>query len=170
MEFRYEFGEKTYTVRLDAQPDGSYIAFIDGRTMPVTVQHTAGGQINFTVSGVGVHAYTAHNRQPQTGSHVRYIALADRETCFYEVTKSTATTRRRAAGASSGTITSQMPGQVMDVFVAEGDGVSEGDPLLLLEAMKMEIRVDAPCDGIISRLVVTKGDTVERGQLLAEVT
>jgi len=50
--------------------------------------------------------------------------------------------------------------------VNSGDKVSKGDLLLILEAMKMEHRITAPMDGIISELHVATGDQVENGQLL----
>ena len=48
--------------------------------------------------------------------------------------------------------------------------VDRGQPLLLQEAMKMEIRVTAPVAGTVKRLLVKVGDVVERGQRLAEIS
>jgi acetyl-CoA/propionyl-CoA carboxylase biotin carboxyl carrier protein len=62
-----------------------------------------------------------------------------------------------------------MPAQVRAVQVAEGDEVEKGQTLLLLEAMKMEIRVKAPGAGRVARLLVTSGQSVEKEQLLAEL-
>ncbi|MBK8035170.1 MAG: acetyl-CoA carboxylase biotin carboxyl carrier protein subunit [Chloroflexi bacterium] len=62
-----------------------------------------------------------------------------------------------------------MPGQVRELLAAEGDAVERGQPILLLEAMKMEIRVTAPIAGTVKRLLVKAGDVVERGQRLAEI-
>jgi biotin carboxyl carrier protein len=62
-----------------------------------------------------------------------------------------------------------MPGQVRAVNVSAGDAVEKGQTLLVLEAMKMEIRIQAPMDGVVGRLVVGEGDTVEREELLVEV-
>ena len=59
-----------------------------------------------------------------------------------------------------------MPGQVRAVNVSEGDAVTKGQTLLLLEAMKMEIRVQAPRDGMVVSVKVKQGQTVEREQLL----
>jgi biotin carboxyl carrier protein len=62
-----------------------------------------------------------------------------------------------------------MPGQVVNVLVSEGDSVERGQTLLVLEAMKMEIRVAAPAAGRVKRLLTEKGQIVERGQRLAEI-
>lgn len=59
-----------------------------------------------------------------------------------------------------------VPGKIVEVFVKTGDRVAEGDPVLILEAMKMENELHAPSKGTIARLLVKKGDQVEKGQLL----
>ncbi len=68
----------------------------------------------------------------------------------------------------SGVVTAPMPGQIRAVLVENGVDVQEGQPLLLLEAMKMEIRVNAPSAGQVT-LQVTQGQSVEREQILATV-
>ena len=62
-----------------------------------------------------------------------------------------------------------MPGRVLDVLVAPGDRVQKGDTLVLLEAMKMELRIQAPADGEVSRVLCAAGQVVERGQVLVEM-
>jgi|LakMenE18May11ns_1017448.scaffolds.fasta_scaffold9836916_1 biotin carboxyl carrier protein len=61
-----------------------------------------------------------------------------------------------------------MPGLVIEYFVKEGDEVQAGDKLMILEAMKMENVIKATGEGKIKKLVVTKGNTVEKNQLLIE--
>ena len=65
-----------------------------------------------------------------------------------------------AASAGSGTLTSPMPGTVLAVKVALGDQVRAGQPLLVVEAMKMEHVIIAPHDGAITALTVHSGQTV----------
>ena len=72
-------------------------------------------------------------------------------------------------GTGSGIVVAPMPGQVRAVLVKEGDAVTEGQPLVILEAMKMELKVSAPHDGIVAKILVTPGQSVEREQLLASV-
>ncbi len=64
-------------------------------------------------------------------------------------------------------ICAHLPGSVWQVVVKEGDDVNEGDKLLILESMKMETAITAPCAGRVERLLVTPGKTVEAGQALA---
>ncbi|OFY86379.1 MAG: acetyl-CoA carboxylase biotin carboxyl carrier protein subunit [Bacteroidetes bacterium RIFCSPLOWO2_12_FULL_35_15] len=59
-----------------------------------------------------------------------------------------------------------MPGLVLDVRITEGDTVKKGDPILVLEAMKMENIIKSPTDGIIKKINVKKGLAVEKNQVL----
>ena len=59
-----------------------------------------------------------------------------------------------------------MPGLVLSLKVAEGQAVSAGDPLLVLEAMKMENEIKAPFDAVVKSVNVSAGDAVQNGQLL----
>jgi len=62
-----------------------------------------------------------------------------------------------------------MPGLVFEIVVHPGDEVHKGDPLLILEAMKMENVLKSPGDGVIKNICVEKGAPVEKGQLLIEL-
>jgi len=76
-----------------------------------------------------------------------------------------------ASSASNGEgaveINSQTPGNVWKIVLNPGDAVKEGDIIMILEAMKMEIDITAPQDGILSSINVNVNDTVADGQLLA---
>ena len=85
------------------------------------------------------------------------------------LTKQSGTTRSGSKHAHSGTLAAPMPGQVRAVNVSEGDTVTKGQTLLVLEAMKMEIRIQAPVDGVVVSLAVKVGQTVEREQELIRV-
>ncbi len=63
----------------------------------------------------------------------------------------------------------EMVANVWKVVVTEGDQVSEGDTLLILESMKMEIPVVAEDAGSVVKLHVAEGDVVQEGDLLAEI-
>jgi biotin carboxyl carrier protein len=61
-----------------------------------------------------------------------------------------------------------MPGLIVELKIQVGDTVKTGDPLLILEAMKMENVLKSPADGIVKNVRVKKGDSVERGHTLVE--
>ncbi len=65
-------------------------------------------------------------------------------------------------------IKAPMPGLILDINVNIGDEVTEGDTILVLEAMKMENSIASPRDGIIKSIAVQKTAAVEKNQLLIE--
>ena len=75
-----------------------------------------------------------------------------------------------ANGEASGIITAAMPGTILEVKAAEGDTVVRGQALLILEAMKMENEIMAPCDGVIAEIHVAVGASVNSGDLLMVIS
>lgn len=65
-------------------------------------------------------------------------------------------------------IKAPMPGLVLDIRVNEGDTIKKGEPVLVLEAMKMENIIKSPVDGIIKKINVKKGQAVEKNQVLVQ--
>jgi len=61
-----------------------------------------------------------------------------------------------------------MPGLIYDIMVKKGDTVTEEQPLLILEAMKMENIISSPRDGVIKEVHITKGQAIEKKYLLIE--
>jgi biotin carboxyl carrier protein len=65
-------------------------------------------------------------------------------------------------------IKAPMPGLIIDLKVKSGDNVKPGDPLLILEAMKMENIIKSPGEGVVKSVNIKKGDSVEKNQVLIE--
>lgn len=63
-------------------------------------------------------------------------------------------------------IKARMPSKVLSIDVNIGDTVQKGDPLLLLEAMKMETPIPSPCDGTVKEIKVTVGARVNAGNVM----
>ena len=157
----YQHEGTTTNIRLEplgGSETGTYLAVIDDREMIVKVQAIADGWL-LTIDGVRTRVYTA------VQGNERFAALNGE---MYRL--SVAENRRRGAGGGSGDLTAQMPGQVREILVQVGDRVTRGQTLLLLEAMKMEIRVSAPADGRVKAVLVVVGEVVDRGQRLVELT
>jgi len=66
-------------------------------------------------------------------------------------------------------IKAPMPGLIVDILVKEGQEISEGTPLLVLSAMKMENIILSQGDGVVQAIAVKKDDAVEKGQLIIEM-
>lgn len=76
---------------------------------------------------------------------------------------------KRPKATKEGHVTSSMPGTIVEVMVSEGDKVTAGDSVLVIEAMKMENEVPAPVSGTVKSINVSKGDTVNPDEALMEI-
>ncbi|GBO84615.1 sodium-extruding oxaloacetate decarboxylase subunit alpha [Marinobacter salsuginis] len=75
----------------------------------------------------------------------------------------------RATATKEGHVTTSMPGNIVDVLVKEGDEVQAGDPVLIIEAMKMETEVKATISGAVQSVAIKKGDRVVPGEVLVDI-
>jgi biotin carboxyl carrier protein len=71
-----------------------------------------------------------------------------------------------AAAQKVNDLKAPMPGLVLNVMVQEGQPITKGEPILVLEAMKMENIIKAPADGNVRKVAVSKGDKVEKNQVM----
>lgn len=74
----------------------------------------------------------------------------------------------RNAGEKVSEVLAPMPGLVLDVLVKPGQSIQEGDPLLVLEAMKMENVIKSPCSAVIETIPVNVHDKIDKDQLLIQ--
>lgn len=158
MRYQYSYNGETFTIDLQPGPDDTYTAIIGDEILTVKARSLPGGGWRVTINGETNTAFSA------SAGSTRYVAL-NGET--YTLAVPDERTRRRVP--AGGDLTAQMPGQVTAVLVSEGDTVEQGQTLMILEAMKMELRVTAPAAGIVKRLLAAPGTVVERGQTLAEI-
>lgn len=75
----------------------------------------------------------------------------------------------KAGAAGTGEIKAPMPGKILKVFVGAGDKVEQGQPVVAMEAMKMEYTLEADISGKVESLTVKVGDQVALGDLLAQL-
>ncbi len=75
-----------------------------------------------------------------------------------------------AAGGSDSDLIAQFPGKVRKLLVAEGATVPAGEPLILLEAMKMEFTIKAPYSGTVKKVLVQEGQQLAPGDRFFEIT
>jgi biotin carboxyl carrier protein len=79
------------------------------------------------------------------------------------------TARDRGSGGAVGHLTAPMPGRVVKVSVEQGEQVTQNQPLIVLEAMKMEHIIEAPHAGLVTELSVRPGQQVSGGALLLTI-
>jgi biotin carboxyl carrier protein len=160
MQYTYEYNGQSHTITLEKLPDGTLKANINGRDIVFSASPLANGAWLLKLGDTQTLAHTISEGDS------RAVHLNGQH---YALTIANAKSRTRKRSTGSGDLTAQMPGQVIAVNVAEGDSVTAGQTLVILEAMKMEIRVSAPSAGIVKKLYVQQGTIVERGQVLVEV-
>ncbi|HEX9924508.1 MAG TPA: biotin/lipoyl-containing protein [Anaerolineae bacterium] len=163
IELQYELNGETRTVTIE--PDGTQFRVTIGETIyTVTAQQPKPGQLILDIDGRRLQAHVA-----RSGTR-RYVALSD-QTWRLEKAQPERQHRGAVVGglAGSGSLAATMPGLVLEVLVAEGDNVERGDTLVVLEAMKMELRIAAPHAGFVRTIHCEVGQVVERGQVLVGV-
>jgi len=159
MELQYQLGDEVKVVRLERDDEVVQITIAD-RVYEVSVLHSRAGELTFKVDGVTHTAFSTHD-----GS-THFIAVDGN---VFELKKPDARRARRKHHQGEDNLTASMPGQVTKVLIDEGDVVQRGQPLVVLEAMKMEIKIAATHDGRVAKVLVKQGQVVDRGQALIEL-
>lgn len=105
--------------------------------------------------------------QPQGNS--AFAVMVNGRHLLAQVEKGTGKKRKCADKPAEGTINAPMPGMVVDVLVKEGQRVDSGEPLVVLELMKMQMQLRSPFSGQVRRVNVQNRAQVEKGALLVQV-
>lgn len=161
-ELHYQTGDGIRTVVVE-ELDGGYRVSVGERTYTVAARPGPAQQLALDVDGQRLRAFVA-----QAGNK-SFVHLAATGSVWTLERVATRRVRPGIQAAASGALVAAMPGRVLDVLVAEGDLVRKGDTLVLLEAMKMELRIPAPADGVVARVHCAAGEVVEKGQRLVHV-
>ena len=122
-----------------------YTAIVNGKTYEVEIERVSTGR---SIGHAAAPAYAAAPASVPAAAPAAAAAPAP------------------APAASGGAVVSPMPGSILDVRVNVGDTVAEGQVIVMLEAMKMEIEIKAETAGVVSAVNVKKGDMVESGSVL----
>ncbi len=138
-------------------------------TDPVTVR-IGDAVVTLTVAPLGTRTYAVMSNGRRTLAHY----ASDGRTHFLHVDGETYTferdhAERRERGTSGHDVRAPMPGVVTRVFVREGQDVAAGDPLYIVEAMKIETVIRAPAAGRVERIHTTPGTQIEGGAIVIEV-
>jgi 3-methylcrotonyl-CoA carboxylase alpha subunit len=165
-EVRWKDGEREVTVIARRMRGGGLRLELPGGAQDARVQRTDDGRLAI---GLGADTFVATvvrrvaidggaDYTLFSGGNSRLLRLVDPfDLAMYE-----------AAGAAEATVRAPLPGKIIDLKVKAGDTVSKGQPLLVLEAMKMEHTLTAPADGTIKSVRYAVGEQVAEGAELVE--
>jgi acetyl-CoA/propionyl-CoA carboxylase biotin carboxyl carrier protein len=144
---------------------GAQVAVGDGEPEMARAEFRAapGGGTDLVIAAAGRtlrYAYAADGATAWLGRDGRTWAVREEQA---------ASPRAGRAAAADGTVRSPMPGTVLAVHVTAGERVTAGQPVLVVEAMKMEHTVTAPVDGVIAELAAKQGQQVTMDETLAVI-
>ncbi len=161
--FRFHHQGEELSVQVTAQADGAFTVTVGDRSYTVQAEGRAPGELRLWLDGRPVQAHVVRTQ----GCHLVAVQGAT-----YRLESARGGRGRSASGAAedaAGGLRATMPGQILLVQVNPGDPVQAGDTLLVMEAMKMELRVTAPVAGQVKAVHCREGEIVERGHLLVEI-
>jgi len=156
-------GDQIRAVEVTVAGAGRFRVTVDGAPIDVAVERLADGRLNLvTGQGTVVAELTAVGAR-------RFVRLGSLDFVLERESSAVGARRSRGPRGHGAGLDSPMPGVVTRVMVAAGDEVGKGQPLLALEAMKMEHVIRAPRDGRIRSIAATVGEMVSGGVPLVEL-
>lgn len=152
---------REFEVELTSGDSAGLRARIDGREIEARAEPLADGTTILTIDGRRIRVIASRRRD------MIVVAAGPASFEFLQVAE-------RGAGAAHGLVTPEvrapLPGKVLKVLVREGQSVEPGQPLLIMEAMKMETTLYAEGAARVKRIAAGPGDAVEHGALLIELS
>lgn len=166
MKFKVEAGERTF--ELDLQEAGTSVQYA------VTGATQISGQASLVPISPGVYSILLGTRsitvnlskgqgqyETSSGGRRLFLTVADK--------RDRAERQRAGVGAGPVEVRAQMPGKIISLLVAPGTEVEAGQSLLVIEAMKMQNELKSPKSGIVSKLLVSEGETVAANHRLVVI-
>lgn len=163
MKYITTINEKEYTVEILSEKQVA----INGKTLNVDFVSVSGQPVfSLIVEGRSYEAYIYEDEEQYQvqlkGFQYNADVIDEREKRLRDGTE---------GGDSSGEflLKAPMPGLVVSILVKEGDTVSKGQVLVILESMKMQNELKCPRDGVVTRIKVEQGQTVEQKQQMLSI-
>jgi biotin carboxyl carrier protein len=157
MKTLWRDGERVREVEATPLGAGRWRVRVDEAEFELAVESMPDGKLRLA----GDHGVTVAEVTPVGGQ--RFVRLGTLE---FVLEREAAGGRRAAAGAHAGGLEAPMPGVITKVMVVVGEDVSKGQPLLALEAMKMEHVIRAPRAGRVKAVSASPGQMVQSGAVL----
>jgi acetyl/propionyl-CoA carboxylase alpha subunit len=145
------------------QQGEEYDVIIDGQRFRAQILSFREGALTLVVNKKPLQVYIAREDQRIL------VSIAGQIYEFTPVQERQGKVRRHDSGRRDPEVRSPMPGKILQVLVKESMSVETGQPLILLEAMKMENSLTAEGAAVVKKVHVSPGDLVDLGQLLVEL-
>jgi geranyl-CoA carboxylase alpha subunit len=158
---RIELDHGIHDLEIVRERDGGYAAHVDGRAHRFEIEELDGDRVRFRIDGVMEAARFLRDRDRL------YIQYRGGTLAVRDLTRSAPAAA--ASTGSDGKVRAAMNGRVVAVLVRPGERVEAGQPVMTLEAMKMEHVHTAPISGAISAIDVVEGEQVTTGKIVAEI-
>jgi len=160
---RLELQHGAETHRLDVRREGeTWRVTLDEAADPIEILSVHDAEVAFALDGARGRAWVARRgaeRLVFVDGVVHALRLPDEDEAE----------DADDMGAGGPNLTAKMPGTVVKVLVAEGDAVAEGDPLLIMEAMKMETEIASPLNGRVAEVHAAAGQVLAAGEPLLDL-
>ena len=159
---------KEFDIELEYRSE-KYLALINGEKVDISSFRLGESRSVLIIGGqslevdVRANGYDAHKTVFMKGHEIT-VEIED-----YHLAQLRKTAGMASGGAVEKCIRAPMPGLILEVKAAAGDRIAKNQPVLIVEAMKMENVIKAPADGVIKEIHVTKGTSVEKGDTLVEM-
>jgi len=165
MAYSAELNHQTHRIEVHPSGDSSFTVDIDGVPRTVDSRRIGSNTYSLLIDGRSVVAEVAADGDQFTvtiAGEVFRLSLVDERRRRVTLGEPEEEKGRRE-------VRSLMPGKVVEILVEVGDTVVRDQPLLIMEAMKMQNEVKAPAAGEVKEILVQPGQAVEGGQVLAVV-
>jgi len=169
--YQVTVGDKTHRIELVRSGSASsWRCTLNGREFPLDVVAMQAGVLSFLIDGKSYEARLDEAKAIDNAAAGTNIVVGD-ERFLATVRDPRSLRSRRPADAGQGIkkLTAPMPGKVVRILAPAGTEVEAGQPVLAIEAMKMQNEIKSPKKGKVKKISVSQGDAVEAGQILAEV-
>ncbi len=164
-EVRWKEGEREVAVIARRRRDGAIALELPGGTREAWARRGDDGRLALNLGG---DTFTATVVRRPTTDGVDYAVFADGANRSLRLVDPLDVTQYEAAASGDAAVKAPLPGKIIDLRVKAGDKVSKGQPLLVLEAMKMEHTLAAPADGTVKSVRYAVGEQVVEGAELVE--
>lgn len=154
-------------VELKERDDGSFDLVFGDRTLRADLRRAGGNSLFSLILEQEAYEVSVVRAETQTRVALRGLDLVLQVESEQERNARLVDAAQGGGGAQ--TVKSVMPGIVTKVLVNPGEAVTNGTPLLILEAMKMENEIRSPGDGTVSKVHVSEGQTVNGGDALVAI-